>query len=195
MADKQSRFPALPLFILVIGTAAILIIALIAFSPMIFSNEIVTNIVQAKNIVDQSLGKDFKIEEVMEFSKNFYIMVQEENTGINAYELLVDRYTGRISSEPGPNMMWNQKYGHMMRIGNPTTSMPISSLEASQYAQGWLDRYFSGAIVEEVNVFYGYYTVDVTKDGRIFGMLSVNGFSGDVWYHNWHGEFIRMEEY
>ena len=32
------------------------------------------------------------------------------------------------------------------------------------------------------------------KDGQVFGMLSVNGYSGEVWYHNWHGAFIEMEE-
>jgi hypothetical protein len=26
-------------------------------------------------------------------------------------------------------------------------------------------------------------------------LLSVNGYTGDVWYHSWHGEFVRMEEY
>ena len=43
---------------------------------------------------------------------------------------------------------------------------------------------------------YGYYTIHtVDKDGNILGMLSVNGFSGDVWYHSWHGVFIDMQEY
>ncbi len=55
-------------------------------------------------------GDEFQIDEVMEFSNHFYVIIQEVDTEINAFELLVDRYTGRISSEPGPNMMWNQKY-------------------------------------------------------------------------------------
>ncbi len=25
-------------------------------------------------------------------------------------------------------------------------------------------------------------------------MLSVNGYSGEVWYHNWHGPFVAMDE-
>jgi hypothetical protein len=32
------------------------------------------------------------------------------------------------------------------------------------------------------------------KDGRIDGMLSVNGSTGAVWYHNWHGAFIAGTE-
>ena len=175
----------------------IVVIVLISASS-ILSSTVAVDMEQVKEMALQyvaKLGTDYRIEEIMEFSNNFYIMVQEENTGINAFELLIDRDTGRLSFEPGPNIMWNQKYGHMGRIDNPTTSMPIESQEASQYAQRWLDRYFPGASVEEVNIFYGYYTMDVAKNGRIFGMLSVNGFSGEVWYHSWHGEFIRMEEH
>ena len=26
--------------------------------------------------------------------------------------------------------------------------------------------------------------------GMMGGMLSVNGYSGDIWYHTWHGMFI-----
>ena len=36
--------------------------------------------------------------------------------------------------------------------------------------------------------------MDITEDGGIAGMLSVNGYTGDVWYHNWHGIFIDMTE-
>lgn len=37
---------------------------------------------------------------------------------------------------------------------------------------------------------YGYYTIMTTLEGEHYGMLSVNGYSGDVWYHTWHGMFI-----
>ena len=41
---------------------------------------------------------------------------------------------------------------------------------------------------------HGYYTVHTLKDGKITGMLSVNGYSGEVWYHSWHGPFIASKE-
>ena len=56
---------------------------------------------------------DLTLTEVMEFENNFYVEVKEQSTGIHAFELLVDRYTGVVSPEPGPNMMWNTRYGHM----------------------------------------------------------------------------------
>jgi hypothetical protein len=43
--------------------------------------------------------------------------------------------------------------------------------------------------------FYGYYTFDFTVNGKIAGMLSVNGNTGQVWYHSWHGDFIQEVEF
>ena len=56
---------------------------------------------------------DFAVAEVMEFKNNFYAVVEEPSTGRGAFELLIDPYTGAVAPEPGPNMMWNDKYGHM----------------------------------------------------------------------------------
>lgn len=118
---------------------------------------------------------------------------------------------GRIVPEIGPNMMWNTKYGGMMgQMGGgmmgggmmgsqqgrtPTADMPIGEADAKTIGQRYLDRYFPGAAIEGVNGFYGYYTFDFEKDGRIQGMFSVNGYTGQAWYHGWHGVFIEEEEF
>jgi hypothetical protein len=148
--------------------------------------------------------------EVMEFKENFYAEVVEEDTGVHAMELLIDKYTGFVYPEYGPNMMWNTKYGMhagsgwrgMMRgmmgwftIQEPRADMPISPDQALHYAQRYLDAYIPGTqVAEEADRFYGYYTIHVLEDGEIYGMLSVNGYSGQVWYHNWHGQFLDMLE-
>ena len=119
---------------------------------------------------------------------------------------------GRIMPEIGPNMMWNTKYGGMMgQMGGggtmgggmmggqqgrvPTANMPVNEDEAKKIGQQYLDRYFAGAIIEGVNKFYGYYTFDFEKDGKIQGMFSVNGYTGQTWYHGWHGVFIEEKEF
>ena len=61
--------------------------------------------------------RDLALAEVMEFDNNFYAVVTEKSTGVGAFELLVNRYTGFVHPEPGPNMMWNTKYGHMAGFG------------------------------------------------------------------------------
>ncbi len=73
--------------------------------------------------------------------------------------------------------------------------MPIDSESGVMLAQDWLNRNFFGKRVEEITVFYGYYTLDFSEKEQIFGMLSVDGYSGDVWYHSWHGDFVSMQEY
>jgi len=66
---------------------------------------------------------DLAIGEIMEFEQNFYVIYYEKSTGIGAFEMLIDKRTGRIFPEYGPNMMWNTKYGHlgMMRGLEPTS--------------------------------------------------------------------------
>lgn len=155
----------------------------------------------------------------MEFDNQFYAEVTEKSSGVHAFELLVNKWTGDIVPEPGPNMMWNTKYGTMgmgmmgggmmggprwgwggrggySPWGNPGREMPLTAEQARTYAQQFLDARLPGARAEkDADLFYGYYTIHVlNKDGSVLGMLGVNGYSGWVWYHEWHGRFLRMKE-
>src|SRR5215213_2049048 len=60
---------------------------------------------------------NLEVGEVMEFSNNYYAAVEEKDSGIGAMELLIDRPGSRVYQEPGPNMMWNTKYGMMSGSG------------------------------------------------------------------------------
>jgi hypothetical protein len=156
----------------------------------------------AHEAVEQYLAElgytSLEIAEVMEFERNFYAVVAESDTGIGAMELLIDKSTGAVGPEMGPNMMWNARYGMHGRGGgmmgqaaSETNTVPPE--EALEIAQRWLDAYRPGVTVEEhADPFYGYYTIHTLKDGEIEGMLSVHGTTGQVWYHTWHGAFIQM---
>ncbi len=175
---------------------------------------------QAKAIARQYLAStqnsNLAIKEIMEFQYNFYIIYYEKDTGRGAFEMLIWKQVppsgmmgggmmsgqvtaGVIVPEPGPNMMWNTKYSPMangmMGYRNETTSMTVSKDAASQIAQAYLDKNFAGTKVEMATQFYGYYTFDFTINGKTSGMLSVNGSSGQVWYHSWHGDFVREVEF
>ena len=157
--------------------------------------------VEAANQYLSAYGNsDLALTEVMEFSNNFYAEVKEKSTGIHAFEVLIDPYTGVISPEPGPNMMWNTKYGSMggMMGGwgrQQGKSMSVTPEQAQIIAQKWLDKSLPGtSAAEQADAFYGYYTIHIMQEGQVYGMLSVNGYTGDVWYHTWHGEFAQMKE-
>lgn len=73
--------------------------------------------------------------------------------------------------------------------------MSVSKAEALEIAQDFLDQVYPGTEVsDEITQFYGYYTIDTERDGVINGMLSVNGYTGQVFPHTWHGEFVEMVE-
>ena len=147
-------------------------------------------------------GRDLALTEVMEFAWNFYAEVEEEDIGIHAMELLIDKYSGQVYPEMGPNMVWNTKYGMMAQMmggyygaGAPTAAMSVTPEQAKALAQQYLDAYLPGLTVADADTFYGYYTLHTLRDEQVEGMLSVNGYTGAVWYHSWHGPFMGMEEF
>ena len=140
-----------------------------------------------------SYGQNFDVAEVMEFADNFYAVIREKDTGRGALEILLDPYTGSITGEPGPNMMWNAKYGHMGGWASGDNALSLE--QARALAQKALDAGVPGGKVhQDARVFYGYYTFDYDINGQTAGMLSVNATSGAVWPHTWHGQFIAEKE-
>ncbi len=173
-----------------------------------------TNIVDAAELARsyvQSLGyPDLAVKEVMEFQYNYYFIAYEKNTGIGAFEGVIEKSGGMmgiVHPEQGPNMMWNEKYGRMGGMmsggwasrgtygGVAIAKMPVTVKDAEEKAQAYLDSYLPGSSIEDIEAFYGYYAIHVLKDGKIYGMLSVNGYTGQVWYHTWHGAFMQMREF
>ena len=159
------------------------------------------NIAAAKTIAENyvtSIGNpNLAVKQIEEYTNNFYVLITDKTSGNGALELLINKYTGSIYPEMGPNMMWNTQYG-MMRsgilggiFGTPTTTMPVTATQATTDAQQYLTTYLPGTTTGDVTTFSGYYTIEVVNGTTPFGMLSVNGYSGQVWYHTWHGAFIQ----
>ena len=158
-----------------------------------------------QTFVDRTGTRDLHIDELMEFDQNFYALIKEKSTGIGAFELVVNKHSGTVAFESGPDMMWNSKYtvmgsGGMMGGGGPVGAgvsrgaMTVTGDHATRIAQSWLDRYAGGNSAGTADAFYGYYTFHFQKAGQIAGMLSVNGSSGQVWFHTWHGHFIQVRD-
>lgn len=158
------------------------------------------------NVMDylEYYDTDFEIEDIFVYSNtDYYFSVVEEETGRGAMELLVNPVTGYVYPEHGPNMMWNTKYG-MHGSWNGGGFMngifeeydkedQISSDEALELANEYLAQYEEDLQAEDGgHAFYGYYTFHVELDEEAAGMMSVNVYTGDVWYHTWHGDLVEI---
>jgi len=166
-----------------------------------------------ENYLTRLGNPDLALHEVEEYQNNFYASYFEKSTGIFAFQMLIWKpgsiwtggmmgsgfMAGIVMPEPGPNMMWNTKYGvmgGMMSIYRQTPSSPmtITAEQAKWLAQQYLDTTFPGKTAGDADTYYGYYNVDVLNGDNPFGMLSVNGYTGQVWYHSWHGTYIQTVE-
>ncbi len=205
-----------------------------------------TSLSMVSSFLDGLNNSDLEIGVLSENDNNFYAAIQEKSTGVYAFDLLVDKMTGTIYAEPGPNMVWNTKYGFMQLFGmrmnsnpsnmqsmspmmnsignmdsdlmsmssvqstmnmnsqmnsmgsmmtkiaqiqvNPyaTTMMTITNNDVTQMAQQFLDANSPSSSIEKIRMYYGYYTIDVSQDGKIDSSLSVNGNTGQMWFKEWH---------
>ncbi len=145
-------------------------------------------------------NSDLKVADLEEYTWNFYATVKESTTGKGAFQLIVDKFSGRVVPEMGPNMMWNTKYSPMAAMmGNLGAApsggtMTFNAEQAKEKAQTFLKAFLPNTILAEPDTFYGYYNFDVLREGKPYGMLSVNGSTGAVWYHIWHGEYLGAKE-
>lgn len=151
-----------------------------------------------------------EVAEVMVFDNHAYVEIKDPTSGEGAIELLVDPVSQRAFLEFGPSMMWNTTYGmhnaarmHGGMMGPafgpetaPQGEMTVTPEQAAVAAQDYLSEAFPGrAGADEVEKFPGYYTLHVLENGEVVGMMSVNGYTGQVWYHSWHGDLLEMQEF
>ena len=94
----------------------------------------------------------------------------------------------------GSNSMMGRNGGMMGMMGlwTPPSGQPtVTEQQARANAQKFLDTKFPGAkLPADTMAFPGYYTIDFEVNGQPAGMLSVNAYTGQVWYHTWHGQFL-----
>ena len=129
--------------------------------------------------------------EVMWFDNGFYVELKD-SAGKPATEVVVDPRTGTVSTEPGPAMMWNTRFG-MMRADGSSAGL-VDSTKARGIATSWLTANRPGTTIKSIDAYPGYFTLDLQHNGVVSGMMSVNSSTGAAWYHTWHGAFIAMED-
>ncbi|AHF05969.1 hypothetical protein [Desulfitobacterium metallireducens] len=141
----------------------------------------------------QVLNQDLSIDEIHEFNDSYEVELNESKTSNKAFEFLIYKNGGYISSEMGPNAMWNTQYGHMngRNSGNPGKPT-VTAEQASKTAQDYVNQQMgTGYSIEQPEVAPGYYEFMILKDGKDFAELDINGYAGQVWFENWHGPMIK----
>ncbi len=132
--------------------------------------------------------------EVIWFDNGFYVDLKD-GTGNPATEVIVDPRTGAVSTEPGPAMMWNTRFGMpVVSQGANTSAGAVDATKARAIATAWLAANRAGTAIGNVDAYPGYFTVDLKRDGVVSAMMSVSSSSGAAWYHTWHGAFIALED-
>jgi hypothetical protein len=152
----------------------------------------------AKTYVASLNNPDLTVKQIEEYANNFYVPVTQVSNGNGAFELLINKATGIVTPEPGPNMMWNTQYTFgagwcNWARGTITAASTVTVDQAMTDAQQYLNTYLQGTTVGDVTAFSGHYTIEVLKNGTPYGMLSVNSLTGQVWYHTWHGAFVAEQ--
>lgn len=177
---------------------------------------------QATTAVQTYLGKmgypNLGIATMQEYSNMYYAQIIEQNNETGAFELAVNKTTGVVTPMQGPTMMWDTKYGvtesGMMGYltsngaasgmmggggmitwlrGTPTTNMAITIQQAKTIAQQYLDANLTGTTVGQATTYYGYYTMQILKDGKPAGMMGVYGTTGQVTYYTWMGTYMQQK--
>lgn len=140
----------------------------------------------------QKLDSGLAVDELHEFNDSYEAELIDSKTGAKAYEFMIAKNGGEIYAEIGPNIMWNTKYGHM-NWGN-TGALTVSVDQANQAAQNFVAQMGQGYSLEKPENAPGYYEFMILKDGKDYAELDVNGYTGQVWFENWHGPIIKTIE-
>jgi len=205
-----------------VTAASIIIFGPKAASPSTTTSSSGISIDQATTAAQTYLGKmgypDLGIATMQEYSNMYYAQIVEQNNETGAFELSVNKTTGVVTPMQGPTMMWDTKYGvtesgimgyltssgaanGMMGSGGmmtwlrgtPTTNMAISMQQAKTIAQQYLDANLTGTTVGQITTYYGYYTMQVLKDGKPVGMMGIYGTTGQVTYYTWMGTYMQQK--
>jgi hypothetical protein len=150
---------------------------------------------KAIEIINSYLAKtrndDLYIQVIYEYNTHYEVELKEMETHRGAFELLVDKFNGRVFPEPGPNLVWNGKYGVNANYFGVQSPMSITVNEALKLVGEFVRRTSPGMRVQgDVSDYYGYYEFHVTMEDTLVLEINVNGFNGQIWVENWHGPLL-----
>jgi hypothetical protein len=167
---------------------------------MIFDNHAYAQVLNAKTgtgafelLVDPTTGQVFPEPGPNMMWNTEYGMMSGQYSGMMGGSMMGNQYGGMMDGRHGGPM--SGYFGNMMGAWLPDadSEITVNEQDAVKLAQEYLDDTLPGATADDhADQFPGYYTIHVEQDGEVTGMLSVNAYSGQVFLHHWHGDFIEM---
>lgn len=161
---------------------------------------------EAVKIVNKYLAgvknSDLIVDVVFTFENNTLARVIEKNTGIGAFDVMIDPWTWMVYPVPGPTIIWNQKYdlssgsdGVALKAKYVRSKMALTPVQAIRKAQTYLDENQAGSITNRKPYpYYGFYSLEVIQDQMVIGRLDVNGETGEVYPQLNHGALIETNQ-
>ncbi len=145
-----------------------------------------------KNYLASGQDSNLALHEVEEYQYNFYASYSERDTGNFAFQMLIWKPGSTGMSGTMGYGMTNGMMGMMGGYRQGTSaSMTVSPEQARTIAQQYLNSSLPGKTAGDADTYYGYYNIDVMMNGSTFGMISINGYTSQVWYHTWHGIYVQ----
>jgi len=132
------------------------------------------------------------ISELWEY-ETVYKAELSDSTGEKAFDMLADKFTGRVGPEMGHSMMMNASYGRSL-YKRPLfgKTLNITADQASVYAQDLVDQNNLGYALGTPEAYPGYYKFHTTESAGRFGMdIMVNGYNGRIWMNTILGAPIK----
>lgn len=147
----------------------------------------------AAEVIQKRYGSNYQINEIIIFENSpYYISIKEKESEHSAFEVLFDPIEKVIYSNYGPKVTWNTKYGSNsyglfgMSYINLRENKVLNRRQVLEKAKK-LSEKNPLIIKNKGHKYYGYYTFYTKEKEKINGMISVNIYTGEVWYHSWHG--------
>ncbi len=138
-----------------------------------------------------SSNSSLQISELWEYGTVFKAELSD-TSGVKAFDLIADKFTGAVMPEMGMSMMLNASYGRSMyKTSNFGKNLTVTPDQATSVAQGFVNQNGLGYILGTPETYPGYYKFHTTLDGKDgkFGMdIMVNGYNSEIWMNTILGE-------
>ena len=134
-----------------------------------------------------SSNSNLQISEIWEYGTIFKAELSD-TSGVRAFDLIADKFTGAVMPEMGMSMMLNASYGKgLYRTSRFPASLSLTPDAAKTQAQSFLDTNSLHYTLGTPETYPGYYKFHTTGSSGFGPDIMVNGYDGGIWMNTLYG--------